>query len=244
MSRLIFEQAYVVIIPTYKSAEKHEHSMLHLFLGSDITADVNGTVCSGNAIFVSGNVMHNCPKGETDAVILIDPTSALAESIERQFLKGEECFGLDIKVYESLLLHKGRISEQNDSEIISGIKEILSLLDLDTSKKRQTDPRIVQLLKSIRAYEYVDKKVSDVAKQLNYSESYLTHLFKKEAGISLKSYLMMSQLEYTWKQVQKGISITQAALDAGYSSPSHFAMICKKTTGLSLTDTDMIKADF
>ena len=142
------------------------------------------------------------------------------------------------------MLHKGRISEQNDSEIISGIKEILSLLDLDTSKKRQTDPRIVQLLKSIRAYEYVDKKVSDVAKQLNYSESYITHLFKKEAGISLKSYLMMSQLEYTWKQVQKGISITQAALDAGYSSPSHFAMICKKTTGLSLTDTDMIKADF
>ena len=69
-------------------------------------------------------------------------------------------------------------------------------------------------------------------------------MFKREAGIALKNYLIIRQLEYVWKGVLGGHSITRTALDAGFTSPSHFSMTCKQMMGVSLSDVMRDKADF
>ena len=94
----------------------------------------------------------------------------------------------------------------------------------------------MKLLEDIDAFCYLGKRVSDIAYNLGYSESYLSHLFKSEAGVSLKSYLLMKQFEYVWTKITQGEEITSVSLDAGFASPSHFADVCLKLTGISAKD--------
>jgi NifU-like protein involved in Fe-S cluster formation len=35
MSRIYFEDTYIVVIPSYQETEKHKHSMLHVFVGNE-----------------------------------------------------------------------------------------------------------------------------------------------------------------------------------------------------------------
>lgn len=79
--------------------------------------------------------------------------------------------------------------------------------------------------------------LTDVAKALNYSYSYLSHLFTEETGISLRSF-------YTRKKMQKSIellhsraySITQVANIMGYQSIHSFSRAFRKSAGISPTD--------
>ena len=98
--------------------------------------------------------------------------------------------------------------------------------------KLNMDERILQLLKNIDDFKHLGDWVSELAEKYSYSESYLTHLFKNETGIALKSYLLMRQFEYVWREVMKGRSLTDASMDAGFSSPSHFSDVCRKLTEL------------
>lgn len=92
------------------------------------------------------------------------------------------------------------------------------------------------MMEEIDAFKYTDKKVSDIARSYGYSESYLTHLFKKETGVPLKNYMLMRQFEYAWTLISKGCKITEAAMEAGFSSSSHFSDVCQKLTGISAMD--------
>lgn len=57
MSRIVFQNSYIVIIPSYQKTDMHKHPMLHIFWGDDIckvTAD--NKEFSGKVILLkSGN---------------------------------------------------------------------------------------------------------------------------------------------------------------------------------------------
>ncbi len=57
--------------------------------------------------------------------------------------------------------------------------------------KLNLDERILQILHNVDSFKHLGARVSELADKYSYSESYLTHLFKKETGIALKSYLLM-----------------------------------------------------
>ncbi|MDZ7548901.1 helix-turn-helix transcriptional regulator, partial [Clostridium perfringens] len=65
------------------------------------------------------------------------------------------------------------------------------------------------------------------------SESRISHLFKKQIGIPLKSYIVLCNLKKAYIYLLDNGSITDAAMKAGFDSPSHFAYTSKKLTGMS-----------
>jgi methylphosphotriester-DNA--protein-cysteine methyltransferase len=62
-------------------------------------------------------------------------------------------------------------------------------------------------------------------------------LFSEEVGIPLKKYLSLHQLERAFEKILKGKSITDAAMEADFDSPSHFAFTVKKMMGLPARNT-------
>jgi methylphosphotriester-DNA--protein-cysteine methyltransferase len=64
-------------------------------------------------------------------------------------------------------------------------------------------------------------------------------------GIPLKSYLTLHQLEKAYQDILNGNSITDAAMNAGFDSPSHFAATVKRLMGLptrrALKDSRFLK---
>lgn len=74
----------------------------------------------------------------------------------------------------------------------------------------------------------------DIAKALHLSPYYLAHLFKTSEGITLGRYIREVRMARAKELLARGeLSITDIALEVGYSNPAHFSYIFKKETGVS-----------
>ena len=232
MSRLIFKDSYVIVEPSYRNTDFHKHSMLHIFLSCSPLSLLSGSESyTGSVIFLKDNVLHKSPDGTINYIFLIDPTSSIADDIRELIPAGRSgvSFQKDIAPFDFSEPH-------TDDKIALKLESFLSDMGIHFSGKKNMDKRIENLIFEIKTFKHLGKRVRDIAKEKQYSESWLTHLFKREAGISLKSYLLMRQLEYVWKSIYSGQSITAASLDSGFSSPSHFASVCKRMTGISVSN--------
>ena len=225
--QLFFEKTYIIVVPSYKETLVHRHNMLHVFFGNgDLQLSVSGKAVCGNVIILEKDVEHKAPDGEIAFFLFVDPTSHFAEILRGKFLNGEPAAAFN--------LPHANFDKVNLTEDIVK-KTVFDFAGKVSLSKLNLDERILQILNDIDSFRHLGARVSDLADKYSYSESYLTHLFKQETGIALKSYLLMRQFEYVWREVMKGRSLTEASMDAGFSSPSHFSDVCRKLTGISVT---------
>jgi AraC family transcriptional regulator len=75
--------------------------------------------------------------------------------------------------------------------------------------------------------------LSDVAAQLGVSPIYLTQAFKKAEGVPLYRYQSRLRMSRALAELPFTESITDLALELGYSSHSHFASAFRTTFGLT-----------
>ena len=114
------------------------------------------------------------------------------------------------------------------------IYRLLQALGIE-GEKLVRDARVSGLIQAIQEGKYFNSSIIEIATMYHLSEGRMAHLFKEEVGISLMSYIQLMQLEYVYKEVIKGKRVTDAALEAGFNSSSHFAYVCKKLTGISIS---------
>ncbi len=209
--------------------------MLHLFVGKSMLtlSCEKGEVC-GRVIALDKDIKHRAPEGELDYFLFIDPTTELAGRIKRKFLKETGVFAWDD---ESLYMGEDFAPDLVKSRLAVFFGEGALV------KNEDIDPRITEIMNRVDSFEFIGRKVSELAGEYGYSESYLAHLFKRETGIPLKNYMLMRQFEYAWIKINKGKKITDAVLDAGFGSSSHFSDVCQKMTGVSVMDVMREKAD-
>ena len=95
MSRIVFDDEYVIVVPTFKEVVPHKHSFLHIFFLGD------SRKCE--EIFVTGSDMrHTMPSIDVcKAFLMIDPTSDLADCLCEKHLSGGEGINQDFGVYDS-----------------------------------------------------------------------------------------------------------------------------------------------
>ena len=232
ISRIIFDDSYVIVIPQFDDVTPHRHSFLHIFFlrDNDRWSEV---------YMVGKDMLHTMPPKERCRLFLmIDPTSTLAEELEENIL----CDG---KPHYSALT--GFTAEENitDEEIKNAVRKWLAenFPKVRAGNIRPADERIISLIREIRDYRHLETRISDIAKQCCLSESRLSHIFRESMGISLKGYLNIAQMEYAYKLITNGCDITGAALEAGFGSSSHLAAVIKKQTGISVTSV-LKTADF
>lgn len=86
--------------------------------------------------------------------------------------------------------------------------------------------------------EYMQiKNVSEIAEKLSYSEYYLSHLFKRKMGITIKEYLANKKLSYAMQLLETSdMSVEKISDSLGFSSAHSFRRMFKQYTGLSPSD--------
>ncbi len=78
-----------------------------------------------------------------------------------------------------------------------------------------------------------DISLKKIAEAVGINPYYLSHLFRKEMGISFLEYLTSVRISIAKKLLkQTNLSIIQICLEVGYQDPSHFAKIFKKKEGI------------
>lgn len=83
-------------------------------------------------------------------------------------------------------------------------------------------------------YQDADISITTIAGSLNVSEGHLSHIFKKEMGCTVISYLTQFRIHQAMEQLKDcRCKIYEVAERVGYRDVSYFSSIFKKSTGMS-----------
>lgn len=234
MSRIVFHESYIIVMPTYNKAASHKHPAMHLFYskkGCKIMVDQKEI--RGNVILLKSDVRHAVDESsDCDFFLLIEPTGTIAEQLSNKYLIDHN----DYSISENMDDIISNINYLSDEDLIKRINHLLLHLGISVEHTAAKDERIRQVISKIISGEWMNNHVSEIADNVFLSESRLAHLFKEEVGISLKSYLLIRRMEHAYKIVNSGGNITKAAMESGFASSSHLAYTCKTLTGISITD--------
>ena len=83
-------------------------------------------------------------------------------------------------------------------------------------------------------YRETDISLRAVANIFSYTEKYLSHFFKSNMGIGFNEYLNNLRFKHACRLIDSGsTTISEIALNCGFSDPLYFSKFFKKKTGLS-----------
>jgi len=113
------------------------------------------------------------------------------------------------------------------------LSQLLMLLGVEHVNKAIADPRIREFIQLVKECTDSEHSVSLYARRVGLSSSRLSHLFKENTGIALSGYILLHKLQKATYCIYKGLNITDAAMAAGFDSPSHLAATSKRLLGMT-----------
>lgn len=216
----------------------HSHNYIQITIGLEqdfhITTEKDNFYTKG--IILDSNISHKLyGYNEWQLYLLINPESLLGALIKRKFLHKEVHLIGEKEIDDIVKFNIQSASEKFDlieyDELIKKIREILGLTNPYLDHK--IDSRIQEILTYIETYPLDRLSVKELSNIVFLSESRLSHLFKEEIGISLTSYILHKKVERAFYLILNGMSITEAAIEAGFSSSSHFTNSVRDKLGMS-----------
>lgn len=124
------------------------------------------------------------------------------------------------------------------SKGVFNLEETLAHLDAALARKRALSGEAQRLVRQAMAYiqEHYAESLSrqEIAQHVGLSDDYLTSCFHKELGVTPIAYLNRYRVQQARQQLKNTHkSITEIALDVGFSSSSYFSRIFRRETGMS-----------
>ena len=97
------------------------------------------------------------------------------------------------------------------------------------------EERIVpQIVRFIQEHVYSDIRKDDITNLVHLNSDYVTRIFKKETGYSIKSYIIHEKMLAAKQLLQTtSLSVGSVAMQLGYNNFSHFSAAYKKEFGIS-----------
>jgi AraC-like DNA-binding protein len=97
---------------------------------------------------------------------------------------------------------------------------------------RPRDRRIKEAVRKIAADPAGRPSAAELARAAKLSESRFLHLFARETGVPLRRYRLWCAMGAALKRIAEGVSLTGAALEAGFSSSAHFSAAFRDMFGM------------
>ena len=93
------------------------------------------------------------------------------------------------------------------------------------------DPRLLRACRHILAHLGEDDGLDGLARIAGMGRRTMTRLFRDQTGVSLGEWRQQARLVTACAHLAEGCSVTQAALDVGYDSPSAFSALFQRVFG-------------
>lgn len=239
MNRIYWDLDKISMLTDSMDASSHSHGMMQFFvcIKDSLNIKVNGKKIDCTCILVNKNIKHSFKtENQICFTSVIEPTSAFGIALNT--LLGDKDYYIPAenqtaRIQTKLTPMLESFSRESYEKLMTAISECFGW----NQSKNSLDDRIVNLLDMLAHCSCDDHSIEEYAEKLCLSPSRLSHLFSKEVGIPLKKYLSLHQLERAFEKILKGKSITDAAMEAGFDSPSHFAFTVKKMMGLPARNT-------
>ena len=222
---------YLAMISDYGSPDRHKHLTAHLVcaLTGSLQCLVGNEAIECEGLLIYPDVEHEIQASDRMLVFLFANTSKITGLMEEKYLAGSSYAILPKGTIEFIRTEYLRGTDRLDERVLTG-------LSLYTTEKAKFDERVTMAIAELEAADTISE---DTMRQLSgtafLSQSRLSHLFKKDIGISLIRYMSFMKMKKAYEYVRNGENLTNAALRAGFDSSSHMAGACKRMFGISLS---------
>jgi len=242
MTDIFYAIDHVLLVDDYNDPQKHRHWAKHILisLSGKMNCIIEDEKVECEGIMLSSNVFHTTETQGQVLVYLFDETTDTAKEIEEKYLKDSLWKVIKLcDVQKIKRIWNDNMSNLNDYNKVRDVylnihKEILKVLNLDANKSYIEDNRIKKVLSLLQNKEEINEGIiEEMAKKVFLSKSRLSHLFKEETNITLNSFLVIMKIIKTYKYILEGRNITEASIQAGFNSPSHFATTNKNMFGIT-----------
>lgn len=98
------------------------------------------------------------------------------------------------------------------------------------------DPRIELVVQRIQQQVAQNLSAEELALAVNLSVSRLVELFREQVGVPIRRYRQWHRLFVTFTGVNRGQSLTDAAIAAGFTDSAHFSHTFRMTLGMKPSD--------
>jgi AraC-like DNA-binding protein len=97
---------------------------------------------------------------------------------------------------------------------------------------RTADARIMQTLQLIHEDPATRLSLATLARHAKLSPSRFTTLFKQTTGVPVRRYKLWVAMGAAVRSMQHGATLTEASMEAGFSSPAHFSSAYRQMFGM------------
>ena len=111
------------------------------------------------------------------------------------------------------------------------LDEIAAMPALALNTPLPRDPRLARLCRALIAAPALEIDIDAMAHKAGMSRRSFTRLFRQQTGMSFSAWRQQACLLAALTRLGGGESITQVALDLGYSSPSAFTAAFRRVLG-------------
>ena len=112
------------------------------------------------------------------------------------------------------------------------LMDIYTYGERDIRKTPEIHPIINDAIMYLVTSEKRDFTLAELSKRYNLSESYFSHLFHHQTGVTVKRYINELKIEYAKRLLEdSAMSILDICYEAGFNTTSHFIRVFKSATG-------------
>jgi len=228
MTKLYEANNHILLRTQFFQPAQHHHMAAHIIIsmGGRMKVQCAGAEYLCRGILVPSGISHAVDtQANPVLVFLYDCTAHVAKEIREIACIPEEVCNEIARLYTDL--------EETAISYNAFEKAVLSRLGITGAASNVTDERIRSAMAFIRARSTENVTCQDVAAAVHLSQSRFSHLFREEVGMTFAAYRIYQRIMYVYSRMLRGASITEAALEAGFSSSAHFADVNRRVFGLS-----------
>lgn len=113
------------------------------------------------------------------------------------------------------------------------LQEVIYGTGYDYKNEQKIDPRVVQILDLIKNNPAASYSMEHLAAMVNLSPTRFIHLFKEQTGVPIRRFRQWMRMKKAIILVADGKSLTEGAVEAGFTDSSHFSRAFKNMFGVT-----------
>jgi len=229
MTKLYEANNHILIHTGYDNPVMHRHMAAHIIISINgkMCVESDGVEYQCHGVMLPSGTLHSVNTyGKPALVFLYDCTTDIAKQIQTiSYVSGDCCQ----KIVESYTNFENACTSDDYRRFE---RYVLAQLGFASMSACVRDERILSAMEYIRSMASENLSCKTVADTVCLSQSRFSHLFKEQVGMTFAAYLIYQRIMCVYALLLQGKAITEAALEAGFSSSAHFADVNRRIFGL------------
>jgi AraC-like DNA-binding protein len=202
------------------------------------------------SVLIPPGCMHEInTHGAFIAVLFLEPESDYYTTLQGLMNEGNcQClYSLDHENKVIEMLRKIHDNHYDAKMTYAVLDKIITPQSVIESISNFLDVRIDNVIKVIKDDVSQSYSVEALAEGVNLSPTRLVHLFKEQTGVPIRRFRQWNRMKAVIAGAAEGMTLTEAALNAGFSDSAHFSRAFRNMFGIKpsfllnrSTDLDII----